>query len=144
SLIIDNIEINGTQLTFKFTVTNHDRSDLLIIDLDKTGPNLFHYFTNGLRIRDSVYNEVFSSNIEHLTPSPWNGWEIDWLSHLKSGKSRQFTINYLISSPLNPGEYDAIFEFPGLAFQVSKDQLYQGNSRIWLGDVQITRKLTIK
>ena len=59
------IEINGTQLTFRFTVTNHDQSDLMIIDLDKTGPDLFHYFTNGLYIYDLAHNEVFSSSIQH-------------------------------------------------------------------------------
>ncbi|MCK9414667.1 MAG: hypothetical protein M0Q53_20365 [Prolixibacteraceae bacterium] len=113
------IEISGTQLTFKFTVTNQDQSDLMIIDFDKTGPNLFHYFTNGLRIYDLAHNEVFSSNIQHLAPNPWNSWKSEWLSELKSGDSKQFTINYTINNPINPGEYDTTFKFPGLAYQVT-------------------------
>jgi hypothetical protein len=138
------LEISGTQITFKFTVTNQDQSDLMIIDIDKTGPNLFHYFSNGLTLYDLAHNEVFASNIEHITPDPWNSWKIDWLSELKSGDSRQFTIYYTINNPINPGEYDTTFNIPGLAYQVTKDQLYQGNSRIWLGDISLNKRRTIK
>jgi len=138
------IEITETELTFKFTVINQDQSDLMIIDLDKTGPNLFHYFTNGLYIYDLAHNEVFSSTIQHQAPDPWNSWKIEWLSELKSGDSKEFTITYTINSPLNPGEYDTTFEFPGLAYQVTKDQLYQRNSRIWLGDIALNKRITIQ
>jgi len=137
------IEITGTQLTFRFTVKNHDQSDLMIIDPDKTGPNLFHYFTNGLYIKDLAHNEVFSSSIEHQAPDPWNSWKIDWLSELKSGESKEYDISYAINDALNPGEYYYSFEFPGLSYQVKKDQLYQGNSRIWLGGISLKKRITI-
>ncbi|MBW6481117.1 MAG: hypothetical protein K0B37_16935 [Bacteroidales bacterium] len=138
------IEITGTQLTFRFTVTNQDQSNLMIIDIEKTGPNLFHFFTNGLYIYDTAHNEVFSSNIEHQTPDPWNSWNIEWLSDLKAGESKEFTINYELNDPLIPGEYDTLFEFPGLSYQVTKDQLYQENSRIWLGDITINKRIVIQ
>jgi len=139
------IDIQGSQLTFKFTVTNKDQTDLMIIDPNKTGLNLFHFFTNGLYIRDLSHNEVFSSNIQHKTPDPWNKWEIDWLSELKSGNSMEFTINYTIERTLPSGEYETSFEFPGLGIggQISKDQLFQGNSRIWLGEISINKRLII-
>lgn len=138
------IEINGTQLNFRFTVTNHDQSDLMIIDLDKTGPNLFHYFTNGLYIYDLAHNEVFSSSIQHQAPEPWNSFKNEWLTELKSGDSKQFTITYTIINPISPGEYNTTFRFPGMTSQVTKDQLYQGNSRIWLGYININKKRTIQ
>jgi hypothetical protein len=138
------IEIAGTHLTFRFTVTNKDESDLLIIDLNKTGPELFHYFTNGLYIRDIEHKEVFSSNIEHQKPDPWNSWNIEWLSQLKSGDSKEFTIDYTITNPIPAGEYDASFEFPGLSNQVSLEQLYQENGRIWLGDISLKKRLKVR
>lgn len=144
SVLISQLLINGTQLSFSFTVTNQDMTDLLIIDSDKTGPDLFHYFTNGLIIRDLNNNIVFSSNIEPEIPSPWNSWRTEWLSILKSGESRQFTINYSITTPIDPGQYNAFFEFPGLEFQVSKDQLFHESSRIWLGDVPAYKRISIQ
>jgi hypothetical protein len=144
SIEINSIDIAGTQLVFKFTITNHDSSDLLILDPDKTGPGLFHYFTNGLSLRKLSYEEAFSSKIEVAPPSPWNSWKTDWLSELKSGDSKQFTINYTLESSISPGEYNALFEFPGLAFQVTRDQLCQNNKRIWLGDIQLNEKIVIE
>lgn len=137
------VEIAGTQLTFKFTVTNKDESDLLIIDINKTGPELFHYFTNGLYIRNSDNQEIFSGNIQHQQPEPWNSWNIDWLSELKSGASKEFTINYTLNNPIPAGEYKASFEFPGLSYQVKIDELHQGTDRIFLGDVSYTKKIII-
>lgn len=136
-------EITGTQLTFKFSITNYDQSDLLILDNVKTGPNLFHYFTNGLYIYDSDHNEVFSSTIQHLAPDPWNSFKTDWLSELKSGDSKEYIINYTINNQIMPGEYNIRFSFPGLAYQVAKDQLFQGSSRIWLGGIDFRQKITI-
>jgi hypothetical protein len=141
---IKSIVKNGSQLTFSFVVTNKDRSDLFILDPDKMGPNLFHYFTNAPMFFNITQNKVYNSSIEIQTPSPWNSWKSDWLSQLKSGDTRQFTFNYAIASPLNPGEYKVSFEFPGLSFQVTKDQLYHDNKRIWLGDIQLTKKITIQ
>lgn len=138
------INLTGSQLVFKFTISNHDQSDLLIIDPDKTGPGLFHYFSNGLQIYDKDNKEVFSGNIQHLAPDPWNSWKTEWLSALKSGDSKDFTITYPFSSSLVQGDYKATFRFPGLAYQVSKDQLYQSNGRIWLGDVSLVRRIQVR
>lgn len=137
------VEITGTQLVFRFTISNKDLSDLLIIDLNKTGPNLFHYFTNGLYIYDLANNEIFSSTIQHQVPDPWNGWEMDWLSEIKSGNSMEFAINYPLNNPLATGEYNARFEFPGLSYQVEKDDLIQNGNRIWLGDITLKKHITI-
>jgi hypothetical protein len=138
------IEIAGAQLTFRFTLTNKDESDLLIFDIDKTGPELFHYFTNGLYIRDKDNNELFSSNIQYQKPEPWNSWSIDWLSQLKSGEAKEFTINYTLPETIPAGDYTASFEFPGLSNQVTLEQLYQGTDRIWLGDISLEKRLIVQ
>ena len=143
SVSISSIDFAGNQLTFKFTVTNHDASDLLILDPDKTGKNLFHYFTNGLIIRKLTNEEVFSGQILPEIPSPWNSWKTDWLSELKSGDTRQYTINYPIISPLVSGEYVASFEYPGLTVGVTRDKLFQNDNRIWIGDIIVVQKIII-
>ena len=143
SVSIGSIDFAGAQLTFKFTVTNHDASDLLILDPGKTGLNLFHYFTNGLIIRNLTNEEVFSGQILPEIPSPWNSWKTDWLSELKAGDARQFTINYTVNSPLVPGEYIASFEYPGLTLGVTRDKLFQDDNRIWIGDIFVVQKIII-
>jgi hypothetical protein len=140
---INSIEINNGTLKFNFTITNKDESDLLILDINKTGPNLFHYFTNGLYIRDLNSNLVFENNFVIQKPEPWNSFKTDWLTQLKSGESLTFSINYSLETPLNPGQYNLLFEFPGLAYQVQRDQLSQNGNLIWLGDITLRKKITI-
>jgi len=138
------LDITDTQISFTFSITNQDQSDLLIIDPDKTGPNLFQYFTIGLIIYDQSYNAAYTSTIQHYTPDPWNSWDSEWLTALKSGESKEFTLNYPVTSPISPGNYHAIFSFPGLSYQVSRDQLYQAEGRIWLGDVTLRQEITVE
>jgi hypothetical protein len=144
ALVINSVERIGTQLILKFTVTNNDINNLLIIDPEKTGPALFHYFTNGLYLRDLSNNEVFSEGISPQTPDPWDSWNINWLSQLKAGESKQCTINYTVKSILIPGEYRASFQFPGLEFQISEEQLYRPEGRIWLGNIEAAKKILIQ
>ncbi len=144
TMVMNSVETGGTQLIFRFTVTNYDQTDLLILDPDKMGLNLFHYFTNGLLIFDASHINVFSNDLETEKPSPWNSWKPEWLSELKSGESKQFTFSYAIDTPLSPGKYDALFEFPGLSHQVSKEQLFQGKARIWLGDLSGKKEIIVE
>ena len=144
ALSMDSVELSGTQLKFVFTITNKDQASLLIMDPDKMGINLFHYFTNGLIIYDAAHINVFENDIVTEKPAPWNDWKAEWLSELKSGESRHFSFDYTMKSPLEPGSYKAIFEFPGLSHQVTIDQLFQGNSRIFLGDIEGNKTVVIK
>lgn len=140
---INSIDINEGTLNFDFTLTNKDQSDLLILDINKTGINLYHYFTNGLYIYDSENNIVFENSIEVQIPDPWDNYTTDWLTQLKSGESASFSINYNAETVLNPGQYKLLFEFPGLSYQVEKDHLIQNGNRIWLGDITIRKYISI-
>jgi hypothetical protein len=141
---IKSIVKNGSKFTFLFVVINKDKSDLLIFDPDKMGSHLFHYFTNAPTFYNMTQKKVYSANTEFQAPSPWNSWNIDWLSKIRSGESIQFTFDYTIDSSLSPGEYVVSYQFPGLGNQVTKDQLYHDNIRIWLGDIQLTKRLTVQ
>ena len=146
SLAINSIERVGSELVLKCNLTNHDMEDLLVIDPAKTGIDLFHYFTNGLSLRDIANNTVYAEPIQPVTPDPWNGWDLNWLSQLKSGESREFTFYCPLSSvsSVAPGEYNAVFTYPGLEFQVSKEQLYQPGGRVWLGSVEAKKQILLR
>lgn len=139
------VSVTGSELVFSFTLTNMDQTDLLILDPDKTGPGLFRYFTNGLHLYGKDTNEeVFADNIQHTAPVPWNSWRMEWLTRLDSGESREFTFLYTLGTPLQPGEYRASFEYPGLSFQVGFDEFFQEGARVWLGEIRADGILTIQ
>lgn len=136
---IKDIIVNGTRLTFSFTVKNCDNSDLLILDPEKTGPKLFHYFTNAPVFYNMTQNKVFAYNTDFLQPSPWDKWDMTWLSCLKPGDSRDFTFDYTINTQLTPGKYRVFYQFPGFSYQIPLNQLFQGSARIWLGDIDLIK-----
>ena len=123
---------------------NKDESNLLILDPDKMGINLFHYYTNEPILFNISESKVYNCNVDHQKPPYIAYWSSDWLSELKPGDSRQFTLNFSLLSTLNPGVYRVSYEFPGLTHQISKDQLYQNDKRIWLGDVNMISTITVK
>lgn len=137
--------VSGSELVFSFTLTNMDQTDLLILDPAKTGPGLFRYFTNGLSLYNPENNnKVFADNIQHSTPEPWNSWSKEWLTLLGAGESKEFTFSYTPGTPLQPGEYKASFEYPGLSYQVGLDELFQDGARVWLGEIGINEIITIQ
>jgi hypothetical protein len=45
---------------------------------------------------------------------------------------------------VTPGTYKATFGFPGLSYQVSKDELQQNDARIWLGELNLAKDIIIE
>lgn len=145
-LIISNtaIECSASQVSFSFTLTNKDNTSLLFLNPEKMGLNLFHYYTNGLVFRKLPWISSVTVSIPFEAPSYNSIWKKEWLSALKPEESKTFVINYPISSPFGPGEYEVTFEFPGLLFQVDRDELIQDEGRIWLGDFISRTHIVIK
>lgn len=141
---INAIECGTSKVIFTFTLTNKDNSSLLFLDPEKMGLNLFHYYTNGLYFRKLPSTTSIKVTIPYQAPTSYKIWKREWLSAIKSGESKTFSINYPISSPFNPGEYEVTFIFPGLILQVSRDELIQADGRIWLGDCITKTNIVIK
>jgi hypothetical protein len=141
---INAVECGTSQVTFSFTLTNKDNSTLLILDPEKMGLNLFHYYTNGLLFRKLPGTTTITVKIPFQAPTYNSIWKREWLSSIKPAESKTFVINYPISSQFNSGEYEVTFEYPGLLFQVSRDELIQVDGRIWLGDFITQTNIVIK
>jgi hypothetical protein len=101
------------------------------------------FLFSGLQLRNLTNSEILLNNIKHQAPPSLTYWELGWLSCLASGDSVKFVFHYTFNSPVNPGEYEAQFEFPGFHYQISKDQLFQPNGRIWMGNTGITKNIEI-
>ena len=145
-----NCEINSVEylsegnVTVELKLINQDSFNYYYLDPDKMGINLFHYFTNGLSIRDFSNKKAFHHKIEAIHPDPWNSWKKEWLSLIKSNETKNITITYESFENVAPGEYKATFEYPGLSFQVEKKDIEQDNGLIWLGELNIIENITIE
>lgn len=144
SVSIESVSISGTAINFSCIIANHDESNLYILDYNKMGTELFHYYTNGLILVNKDQPGFIYCLIDPRGPVPYDSWKMEWLSLLKSGESARLNIDYSIEYPLKKGNYTAYFTFPGFNYQISKDDLIQPNGRIWLGKVTGTRKITIQ
>lgn len=140
---IDRVARTKNGLTsFTYTVNNNDSYNYYILSPDKMGLDLFHYFTNGLFIiipgSDAWYYQR-----KDIDPEPWDSWNIAWFDFLPAGSSRSYMITYPPSGAVPPGEYEVIFEFPGMSHQISREELMQITGRIWLGDIRVIKTIEI-
>jgi hypothetical protein len=140
---IKDVEIIGPLLRFTFKITNKDESDLLILDPEKMGQRLFQYYTNAPVFYNTSKNEYFEISYNYDSPSTIDAWSLGWLTELEPGDSKEFTLSYMLNSQMSPGDYKITFKFPGLSRQITRDQLYQDNNRIWLGDIKLTKYLRL-
>lgn len=147
SCTIDTINFTSNKnVTVSLVLTNNDNINYYYLDPKKMGNNLFHYFTNGLYTFDNNnYGCNYFFNKDSVErPKPYiNSWDKNWLSLLESKESTKITISYNNFKPLSKGTYNMFFDFPGLSW-VEKKALQQENGRIWLGNLNMKKKITIK
>lgn len=135
---------SSTQVKVELLLKNNDAFNYYYIDPEKTGMGLFHYFTNGLFIRNFNTHESYTHKIETVSPDPWNTWEKDWLSVINGNESKVITIVYDNFEEVPNGQYKAFFEFPGLRSQVDRNDISQDNGQIWLGELNMSKEITIE
>jgi len=138
---INSVKRTGQKgLAVEFTVTNNDKVDLYFPDPDKMGTERFHYFTYGLSLVDSKFNN-YNNNMKQEGEGSFCAEE--WLSDLSSGESRSFRIVYPDFDELPVGSYYASFVFPGAGIPENIDDVWLNNGRIWLGNLQVNKVVQI-
>jgi hypothetical protein len=125
------------------TLSNNDTFDYYYLDPVKMGLNLFHYFTDGLTLTDNQEHK-YMQRIGSIPPVPWNSWNMGWLSLIKMGEKIDISILYDQFDTIPSGLYKASFLFPGLSYQVTKNDIQQEEGRIWLGEMTITKDINIE
>ena len=136
--------LSSTNVKVELLLKNNDPFNYYYLDPDKTGIGLFHYFTNGLFIRNFDTYKTYTHKIETVSADPWNTWEKDWLSIINGNESKIITITYNNFEDVPKGQYKATFEFPGLSFQVDKKDIVQNNGQIWLGKLNMRKEITFE
>lgn len=141
---IDTIIPASGSLTLKITLANDDSFNYYILSPDKMGKRLFHYFTGGLRISDNNNHQSYGHHIESQHPDPYDSWDEGWFDLIRHNQKRSFTLFYDQFDDIPGGKYDAHFRFPGLSYQVENGKdLKRESGRIWLGDIDARKEITI-
>lgn len=139
-LSLERLSSNKLELTVQ--IINHDADVLLILDPEKMGIELFHYFTNGLTLVDS-FNNSYTHKITPEKPNAYDSWKNDWLTTVNGNETKAITIIYNDFESIPSGRYSARFVYPGLGSQINREDLIQHNSRIWLGKLYISKAIDI-
>lgn len=132
---------NKVKITIE--LTNLENDNILYLDPDKMGLEFFHYFTNGLIIRDSQSNS-YTHKLTTQEPEPWDSWTADWLTVINGNETKTITIIYNDFDLLPVGKYTVSFSYPGLSHQIDLEDLQQINGRIWLGELNNTKTIDIE
>ena len=126
--IIENADTSTVEYIFR--IANIDHDNLYVIDPDRMGVDLFHYFTNGIVFRgdgiqfQSMYKKV-------ATPS--TSWDAAWFTEISVNSSIERTVRLRGYPKLLPGKYRCDFTFSDP--KVEKENRYLSGGRIWLGSV---------
>jgi hypothetical protein len=122
SEIISVQRMTDNKVKITLELSNLETDNLLYLDPDKMGLELFHYFTNGLIIRDSQRNS-YTHKLTTQGPEPWDSWTVDWLTVINGNETKTFSIIYNDFDLLPVGEYTASFSYPGLSHQIELEDL---------------------
>jgi hypothetical protein len=139
--VTDNSDIATVQYILK--ITNNDVDDLLVLDADKMGSGLFHYFTIG----PMIYNEdrqlhYYAEHREFTKPAEGVTFDPEWFTVIKSGQSKSWTITLEGYDTIQPGQYKCEVKFAS-PMEIDLAHRYVGKARYWLGEIE-TPTITIE
>jgi hypothetical protein len=131
------------KLVLHLVLSNPDTFDYYYLDPSKMGLRLFHYFTNGPTFWAVSYTKSYTHQETIIRPEPWDSWEREWLTRIKSGEHKNISITYNHFELMPAGQYRMYFEFPGLNYGISQKDLTLQDGRIWMGSLNIEKDVTI-
>lgn len=134
---------SGGKVSLELELINNDSFNYYYPDPEKMGMGLFHYFTNGLHLWNTTYTKSYENHVQHVQPDPWDSWQMNWLSLIRSHEKKTIWIHYTNFDPISSGSYKLNFSFPGLS-HVEKAELVQRNGRIWLGELNLSKDIQIR
>ena len=143
SFEIQSVTKSNNKMILTAELYNPDTFAYYYLDPDKMGIGLFHYFTNGLSLGDQNHNYYTHKEVV-ITPEPWDSWDKNWMSLIKSGERKRIIIEYNNFEEIPPGNYMAHFSFPGLPFITEKKEIQQADGRIWLGGIYVIKDFVIE
>jgi len=133
------LENNDTStIEYTFRIANIDPNNLCVIDPDKMGTELFHYFTNGVVLQGN--NRLYQSEYKKVT-APATSWDPTWFVEIPTGSYIERTAKLKGYPRILPGVYSCQLTFDGP--KVRKEDRHLSAGRIWLGNV-VSKRIDIE
>ncbi len=132
-------KINSTTLEYTYSVVNHDFETIYILDSDKMHADRFHYYTNGINIRQDD-KHYWSQNLETTASEEI---EAGWYYKLLPGKSISRTVVMDGYESIPNEKVMATFRFPGSVLKKT-GEWKKRDGRIWLGTYMVEKEITLR
>jgi hypothetical protein len=105
-----------------------------VLDPDKTGSGLFHYYTNGIDLLDINTKDLYWSEYKNvIIPGQLSYFDIKWFTKLETGQSIRRTIILKGYRYIPYKNYYCQMLFSSPRTYVEKDRRIQKDGRIWIG-----------
>lgn len=121
--------------TVEIQISNDDNIDYYYLDPERTGLELYHFYSNGLYFIRVSPTKTFKHHIKIKQPQPFDLLEKHWFSLIKSGEQKTMIISYNNFDILNSGKYKAYFSLGSPSLITPDKELNYKNGRIWLGHI---------
>jgi len=137
--VLSNSDTAVVQYTYR--IVNNDQDNLYILDPEKMGSNLFHYFTNGIDFTGNghIYYSQYKKTEQ---PEPFDGWNPEWFSKMKSGSTMQRTVTLKGYPHIPGGTYNCSFKFSAPT-KIDKSNRVFSDARYWLGEIDCENEISI-
>jgi hypothetical protein len=121
-------------IRYAYTLKNIDSDNLYVLDPDKMGTELYHYFTNGIIFYNLKDKKLYQSLYKKTTaPTPYNSYESRWFTRVESGKaiSRSVVLKGYPHLPKGIYNLQVIFASP---IGIDRQNRTLSNGRYWIGN----------
>ena len=129
------INADTSTVQYRFTLKNNDRDPLYVIDSDRTGSELFHYYTNGVVFSRENYPSIWSEYKTVTAPNPYDSWQPSWFTRLESNQSMQRTVTLRGYPRIPQDQYACRLTYSGPR-RIDRAQRNLVDSRYWIGDIE--------
>ncbi|NWF89028.1 MAG: hypothetical protein HXY50_06140 [Ignavibacteriaceae bacterium] len=131
SLWIDNADT--ATVKYVITIKNKDTDDLYVLDPDKMGTELFHYFTNGPAFYHTANKKTYESIYKEINkPEPTDYYDNNWFTKIEAGKSLTRMILLKGYQYLPDGDYYCSISLNN-PYNINKKDRIATDGRYWIG-----------
>ncbi len=137
--ILSNSDTATVQYTY--SLINKDTDDLYVLDPDRMGSSLFHYFTNGIDFTGNghIYYSEYKKTEQ---PEPFDSWASEWFTKIKSGSAIKRTVTLKGYPHITEGTYVCSFGFSAPP-RIDKSSRTLPDGRYWLGELDSENEINI-